>query len=292
MQDKRIRILRIVTRLNIGGPAVHTALLVREFNNSEFESNLICGSVSKEEGDMGYVAGLYDVKPVYLPDLKREINLSSDMKAFWKIFKFIKQYKPDIVHTHTAKAGTLGRIAAILAGVPVKIHTFHGTIFHGYFDNVTTGFFIFIERMLALFTDAVIAISEKQKYEITQKFKITDPEKCHIVKLGFNLENFLNAQSGQKGIFRKQFNFREDDILVGIVGRLTAIKNHKMFIDATSYITKNASKTLVDRMKFLIVGGGELKDELLRYSNIKGLAHNIFFTGWIKDIAKAYRIWI
>lgn len=287
MENKKIRILRIITRLNIGGPAIHAVLLTRDLNDTEFESRLISGAVSKNEGDMGYITPSYNVKPVYISSLKREIHPFSDLMACYRIFKYVRRYKPDIVHTHTAKAGTLGRIAAILANVPVRVHTFHGHVFHGYFSTSSTQFFIFIERMLAKFTDAIIAISKGQKEEIVEKYKITNPESCHIIRLGFDLEKFLNS-AHKKDVFRKRFNFKEDDILVGIAGRLIPIKNHKMFIDAAGHINKNAGKNIIDKIKFVIVGDGEMKKELLAYSRFKGLQKKIFFTGWVKDIDEVY----
>lgn len=284
---KKIKILRILTRLNIGGPAIHAVLLTREFNNDEFESTLLCGSVSDYEGDMGYITDIYNVKPFYLAELKREINPIKDFVAFFSIFKYIRKFKPDIVHTHTAKAGTLGRIAAILAGVPVKVHTFHGHVFEGYFGRISTGFFIFVERFLAKFTDAIIAISPGQRCDIVEKYKITTPDRCRVIRLGFDLEKFLKADE-KKNLFRKRFNFKEDDILVGIIGRLAPIKNHKMFIDAAAYINECKETELIDKTKFIIVGDGEMKEELLIYSKSKGLKEKVVFTEWVRNIEEVY----
>jgi len=283
----KIKILRIITRLNIGGPAIHATLLAKEFNDSEFKTVLLHGSVSAYEGGMEYITDLYNIKPLCITQLKREINPLKDFIAFCRIFKYIRKYKPDIVHTHTAKAGTLGRFAAILAGVPVKVHTFHGHVFHGYFDKRSTNFFIFIERLLAKFTDTIIAISPSQRDEIVEKYRITTTDKCHIVRLGFDLKKFLNATE-KKNMLRKKFNFKEDDILVGIIGRLAPIKNHKMFLDAVSYMNEHAEKDLINKTKFVIVGDGELKKELLAYSKNKGLEKKVVFSEWVRDIEAAY----
>ncbi len=285
---KKIKILRIITRLNIGGPAVHTALLTEEFNNNEFESMLVCGSISKGEGDMGYIAKYCGINSVYVPQLGREINPLLDLAAFYRIFKIMREYKPDIVHTHTAKAGTLGRVAAILTNVPVKVHTFHGNIFYGYFSRMATRFFILIEKALAKFTDAVIAISPVQEAEIVKKYKITNMKKCRLVRLGFDLEKFLNSEGTERGLIRGRFNLERDDILVGIVGRLTRIKNHRMFIDVVGDIGKHCDKQLRDKIKFVIIGGGELKEQLLEYIKFKGLERKIFFMGWFKNMSGAY----
>lgn len=287
MQNKRTKILRIITRLNIGGPATHVILLTKEFNNDKFESVLIYGSISKQEGDMSYLLKQHGVSGIHIPLLRREINPFADLIAFLRILLYMWQYKPDIVHTHTAKAGTLGRVAAILAGVPIKIHTFHGNVFRGYFDNSKSKFFILIEKFLAKFTDVIIAISTKQKDDIVNRHKVTSIEKCHIVKLGFELQRFLNTKN-KSNIFRNKFKFNMDDILVGTVGRLTAIKNQKMFINAIAHINKIVDKKIFDKMKFIIVGDGELKEELVAYCRFNGLAEKVFFTGWLKELDAVY----
>jgi len=284
---KKLKILRIITRLNIGGPAIHAALLTGTLDGGEFESRLLCGRVSGNEGDMRYVAEHYGVKPFYVPFLAREINPFADMLALWHIFRHIRAYRPDIVHTHTAKAGTLGRIAAYLAGVPVKVHTFHGNIFRGYFDRKRTRLFIGIERMLAKRTNAVISISSLQRGEIVAKYAIAEPGRCRVVRLGFDLERFLLSDR-KKNVFRKKFKFAENDILIGIIGRLVPIKNHKMFIDAACHIMRRAEPGLAERLKFVIVGDGGLRDELALYARFKGLANKMFFPGWIKNIDEVY----
>jgi glycosyltransferase involved in cell wall biosynthesis len=287
MRNKKIKILRIITRLNVGGPAIHVALLTKELNNTDFESALIYGSTSKDEGDMNYILGGYSVNSTYIPALTREISPFRDALAFWRIFKFMKEYRPDIVHTHTAKAGTLGRIAAMASGVPVKVHTFHGNVFYGYFNRLLTGFFIFIERMLARFTDAIVTISEAQRYEIVEKYKITDSDKCHVIKLGFELQKFLDS-GHKRDILRKKLKFNEDDILVGTVGRLAAIKNHKMLIDAVDYVNKNGNDQLNRRIRYVVIGDGELRNELLQYIKGRNLGESISLIGWVKDIDEVY----
>ena len=138
-----VKVVRVITRLNIGGPAIHTILLSSELNLSGvYKDILVCGEVSEGEGDMSYFAKEKGVEPVRIPHLRREISLKDDLKAFWSIYSILRKERPDIVHTHTAKAGTLGRFAAMLAGVPVRIHTFHGHVFDGYFDPVRTRVFI------------------------------------------------------------------------------------------------------------------------------------------------------
>ncbi|MBN1353475.1 MAG: glycosyltransferase family 4 protein [Candidatus Omnitrophica bacterium] len=286
-RNKKTKILRVITRLNIGGPAIHVTLLTGMFNDGEFESALLCGSVSEREGDMGYIAEDYGVKPLYIPQLTREISVFRDLAAFFSIIKHIKRYKPDIVHTHTAKAGTLGRIAAILSRVPVIVHTFHGNVFQGYFSKRRTKLFIIIERILARFTDCIIAISPAQKEEITKLYRITRPDKCRVVRLGFDLERLSGALENGRGL-RDDLKLAESDILVGIIGRLTAIKNQKMFVDMAYHLINTGESRLKERLKFAVIGDGELREELLAYTRFRGLAKKIFFVGWAKDMRKVY----
>ena len=161
---KKIKVLRIIARLNIGGPAIHTVLLTEGLNKDKFDSLLVCGTIAKDEGDMLYYARAKDVVPYVILKLRRELNPLNDLIAFLKIYKLIRRENPDIIHTHTAKAGTLGRLAGIfynlLAARRIKlIHTFHGHVFEGYFGRFKTRLFIFIERFLACFSSRIITVS-------------------------------------------------------------------------------------------------------------------------------------
>src|SRR3989338_473956 len=178
------KIIRIITRLNVGGPAIHAILLDSELNKNGHTDILVTGTVSDSEGDMFYLAKDKCVTPVVVSDLGREISFKKDLKAFFALYKLMRKEKPDIVHTHTAKAGTLGRLAAILAGVPVKVHTFHGHIFDGYFSPFRAKIFILIEKLLALFTDRVVVLSDSVKNDIVNRLKISSPDKSVVVPLG------------------------------------------------------------------------------------------------------------
>ncbi|MFC1577296.1 glycosyltransferase family 4 protein [Candidatus Omnitrophota bacterium] len=279
-----IKVLRIITRLNIGGPAIHTILLSSSLNKNDYKDVLICGKVSGSEGDMAYLAKDKKVEPIVIPQMGRDISPLKDIRSLLDLYSIIKREKPDIIHTHTAKAGTLGRLAAILAGVPIRVHTFHGHIFDGYFSPVKARVFLWIERILALFTSRIITVSDKVEYEIVDMLKVTDRKKSTVVPLGLELGNFLKCEHAA-GAFRKTLGLGDDVFLVGIVGRLVPIKNHKMFIDA--------SRMVLDRhpdrkIKFLIIGDGELKEPLKRYAAEKGIEDSCIFTGWVQDLAAVY----
>lgn len=282
---KKLKILRIIARLNVGGPAIHAILLTRALNNERFESILVTGRVSEAEKDMIYLAKEKGVRPVIIPELGRQISPIKDVLALCKIFMLIKREKPDIVHTHTAKAGALGRAAAVLAGVPVRIHTFHGHIFESYFNKFYIAVFLLIERILALFTKFIVVVSQAQKKEIGERYKITGPEKIRVIPLGLELEQFFLA-GGCAGKLRGELGLGEGVIIVGIVGRLVPVKNHKMFLDAANMLTGLLEGQF--RVKYLIVGDGEERTSLEEYAKKLGLGNDTVFFGWREDMAGIY----
>lgn len=279
-----MKIVRIITRLNIGGPAIHAVLLTSELCGRGHRDILVCGTVSGGEGDMGYLAKEKGVTPLVVAEMARELSPIKDFRALIVLYRLIKKEKPDIVHTHTAKAGAIGRLAAILAGVPVKVHTFHGHIFDGYFNPLKAKVFLLIERFLALFTDTVITVSDAVRAEIVEKLKVTQPDKCVVVPLGFELDGFLDCEK-RKGEFRSSLGVDMDTILVGMVGRLVPIKNHRMFLEAAKAVKE---KTQGLKVKFVIIGDGEMAPSLKEGTRALGLADDVIFTGWKQDLAGVY----
>jgi glycosyltransferase involved in cell wall biosynthesis len=282
-----VKVLRIIARLNIGGPAIHAVLLTAGLDKERFDSSLAYGSTEPGEGDMSYLADESWVKRFFVPELGRSINPLADLTAFVKVYSIMKRERPHIVHTHTAKAGTIGRLAAVFAGVPAKVHTFHGHVFYGYFNKFAAAYFLFIERVLACFTDRIVAISQRQKDELLNKYRVGSIEKYRVVNLGLDLERFKNIEA-KEGSFRRRFNFKKDDILVGIIGRLVPIKNHRMFIRAAKQLKKHLDAELFDKVKFVIVGDGPEREALCAYAVSEGAGSNIVFTGWARDIDEAY----
>ena len=289
LPGRRIKILRIISRLNIGGPSIHVHILTSELDRNKFESILLTGQISPFEGDMSYLFNSMDEKPVIIPDLQREISFGSDVRAFSRIFKVILNEKPDIVHTHTAKAGSSARLAVLFYNCLYKkkvksIHTFHGHIFKGYFSKAKSRMFIFIERLIGKITDVVIAISETQKHELSDEFRVAPLKKFRTIKLGFRLEPFLNCRQA-KGKFRKQLGVGDDFLLIGIIGRFVPIKNHFLFLKAAKIFTKQYP---LKRIKFVIVGDGELRIQLRDYVKELALDNDVVFCGWIKEITDVY----
>lgn len=284
---KKIKILRLITRLNIGGPAIHTILLSHELDKKSYQTILVNGSEGKKEGNMTALAQEKGVKPVLIPDLGREIDLKKDLKALYKIYKLIKDERPDIVHTHTAKAGAIGRIAAWLAGVPTIVHTFHGHVLEGYFGRLKTWIFIIIERMLARLTDKIITLSEGLKKELVN-IKIAPSSKISIIPLGLELDRFISPDV-RKNRFKMSLGIAPDTLLVGIVGRLVPIKGHRVFLEAACKIMKlKLDAGDKQPVKFIIVGDGELRSELEEYTDRLGIREHVIFTGFRKDLPDIY----
>lgn len=239
-----MKIIRVIARLNVGGPAKHVVWLSK-LPTAEYESLLVAGTVPPGEDDMSYFATEMGITPVFVPEMSREISLK-DALTVWKLYKLFLRERPDIVHTHTAKAGTVGRIAgllylwltpnALLARPRVCrfVHTYHGHIFHSYYGPLKTRIFLLIEKGLAkLITDRIVVVSEQQRREINEEFGVGRPNQFSVVPLGIDLNVFSNwRERGQS--FRAELDLQADDILVGIVGRLTEIKNHDLFLRVAS----------------------------------------------------------
>lgn len=284
---KQIKVLRVITRLNIGGPAIQAVMLSAGLDKDRFSSLLVTGTVGKKEGDMSYLAAENGIEPLVITELQREPNIVYDIVSFYKLYKFIKREKPDVVHTHTSKAGTLGRVAARLAGVPLIIHTFHGHTFHSYFNLLKNRLFLATERVLAGMTDKIVVISESQKEKIKGYLNLNTDERLVLIPLGFDLSKFLSDDlSNKRDKFRRELDIPEEAIVIGIIGRLTAIKNHRMFIEAARMIKQKSSGKTV---KFLIIGDGELKKELTVLSNRLGIRKDVIFAGWRKDVDSLYK---
>lgn len=288
--SKKIKILRIMHRINIGGPTYHAAYLTKFLDKEIFETLLISGNINKKEESGEYILKNLNVKVKYVKNMFRKINIIKDYLAFREILKIIKNFEPDIIHTHAAKAGFIGRLAGIYSNTPIIIHTFHGHVFHSYFNFFKTHLFIFLERFLALKTSKIIAISNVQKNELSSKYKIASPTKFKTINLGFDLERFTVDRDIKRLKFRKEFMLNNNEIAIGIIGRLTAVKNQAFFLDVFNYI-KKYSKV---KCRAFVIGGGEDKLYLESYASKLGLeytnefdtTHNkeLCFTSWRKDI--------
>ncbi len=276
-----MKIVRIIARLNVGGPARHVVWLTKALQTEEFQSVLLTGTVPEGEEDMNYFAAEHGVAPIYIAEMSRELSLK-DIVSLWKVFRQIWHEKPDIIHTHTAKAGTIGRLAGFfyrwLAWKRVKlIHTYHGHVFHSYYGARKTKIFLLIEKTLAKLTDKIIAISAQQKTEINEKFGVGKSSQFQVIQLGIDLQPFENAES-KKHLLREEVGTGNNEILIGFVGRLTEIKNIPLLLEAAK-IYKERKGSSVPKLKFIIVGDGNLRTGLETEVDKLGIRDIVLFLG-------------
>lgn len=287
--NKPIRILRIINRFNLGGPTYNVAYLSK-YLSADFETLLVGGSKDDSEESSDFIVTNLGLKPIVIEEMQRSINLKKDWAAYLKLKKIIHDFKPDIVHTHASKAGTLGRLAASSCGVPLIVHTFHGHVFHSYFGKLKTTFYKSIERFLAKKSTVIIAISEKQKEELTSIHRICEPKKVVVVPLGFDLSKFQINQEEKRKFFRDRYHISDDELVISIIGRLVSVKNHALFLEGI----KRVSETTSQKIRAFIIGDGENRNLIETKAQALGLAFSdatrssdntiLTFTSWIKDI--------
>ncbi len=282
-KKKTVKVLRIIARLNVGGPALHCVLLSENLDKHGYQTALVTGQPSSDEADYEKV---FNIQPqnfrlIKLKNLRRVISGVGDLLTLFELIRIIRRERPEIVHTHTAKAGTLGRIAAFLTGVPVVVHTFHGHVLRGYFGTAFSKFICQIERMLAVKTTAIVTLSQGLKEELSEVFKLAPPHKFRVIPLGRELTSFFNNASF-RGQLKKEFNLSDSDFVIGIIGRLVPIKNHGLLIEALSQLPKEIPWHLI------VAGEGEERDALEIRVEQLGVRDRVHFLGWRSDLNAIY----
>lgn len=275
----RIRVARIITRLNVGGPALQAILLTERLDPDLFESLLIAGSVGLTEGDMLSLRPGLLGRPIVISHLRRELSPLSDMRAAVEIARQLRRFRPHIVHTHLSKAGALGRIAARLCGVPTVVHTFHGNVFEGYFRAVGSRAVLEAERQLARLTTRLVAISPSQRRDLV-RLGIAEERKVVEIPLGFDLDAFGDAS---RGVLKSELGLERGVRLVGIVARLVGIKRVDVFLDAAQRVAARRPD-----VHFVVVGGGDEASVLHAQATRLGLEARIHFLGWRSDLPAIY----
>jgi len=273
--------LRAITRLNIGGPAIHAILLTQGLQHGRFRTLLVSGQEAAGEGNLRDLADRCGVRPVMVDELGRELSLRNDLAAVGRLYRLIKRERPAIVHTHMAKAGTTARLAARLAGVPIVVHTYHGHVFHSYFGPRKTALFLSIERFLGRLTDRIVAVGETQRRELIG-YGVAPASKIVSIPLGLDIEPMLRAEQ-YRGRLREELGLNGVHRLVGIVARLVPVKAHDVFLEAAVEVRQAIPQT-----RFLIVGDGERRADLERRSRELGLADAAHFLGWRRDMRSVY----
>ena len=273
-----MRVLRIIARLNVGGPARHVVWLTEALEKEGFETLLVTGTVPPGEDDMSGFAAAHGVTPLVIPSMSRELS-PRDAVTIWKLWRLMRRFRPDVVHTHTAKAGAAGRLAGLLYQLtsrrrPLFVHTFHGHVFHGYYSRLKTWIFLTIERFLARAnTGRIVVLSEQQRREIHERFRVGRAEQFVVVPLGMEIAPhpaFGHPLPAGRG---------EGPLVVGIVGRLAPIKNHDLFL--------RVAAQLRDEARFVVYGDGAERPRLERLAADLGLGDRVVFAG-TRDVAEIY----
>jgi len=274
-------VLRAIARLNVGGPAWNAVLLTAG-TRARYPTVLAAGATGPHEADMSGLAEAHGVALLRIPGLGREVRPAGDLRALWTLWRLCRSLRPDIVHTHTAKAGTLGRLAAWLAGVPVRVHTFHGHVFRGYFGRWRSALYVAIERLLARITTRIVAISPRQADELRRYLRLGDG-RVTVIPLGFDLGRLVRVDvPAARRRFRERLG-AGDQVVVTMVGRLTAIKNHALALRAFAAVAATAANVLL-----VLVGGGEEERPLRALARNLDVSDRVRFAGWWDDLEAVY----
>jgi glycosyltransferase involved in cell wall biosynthesis len=280
-----VKVLRVIARLNVGGPALHVAYLTAGLADRGYDTLLVAGKVARGEESMAFVALERGLRVETLDDLHREVSPFRDARAILRLAGLIRRERPTILHTHTAKAGAVGRIAALLAGgarPPVIVHTFHGHVLRGYFSVPATLGFRTLERWLAKVTTALVAVSPEVRDDLV-RLGVAPASKFRVVRLGIELNERVAADVEKRHDTRRLLGLSADAFVVGWIGRMTPVKRTRDVLEAF--------RGLLDRdvdAHLLLVGDGPDRKQLERDAHELGIARRCLFVGYQDDVAGFY----
>jgi len=278
MPDK-IKVLHIITRLDKGGSAENTFLTVKGLDKKRYDVTLMSGPVQDPSQERRSQVEECGIQYIHNPVLVRNINMVYDAIALFKICRFLTKEKFDVVHTHTSKAGLLGRFAAKFAGAPLVVHTPHGHVFFGYFGPLKTKIFILLEKLANRMTDKIVALTHREKADYIS-YRTCPEEKITVIHSGIELNKLQEYTLAEKTKLKKEVGLPEDSFVVGTVGRLVPVKGPEFLIKASQTIIPAHPNTY-----FLFAGDGPLKKDLQKKAKEAGEEKNIVFLGWRDDIA-------
>jgi glycosyltransferase involved in cell wall biosynthesis len=278
-----IRIDRVITRLNIGGPSQHVIILTDALNDERFRSRLICGRVGPGEGDMTPEALAQGLSVTQLPALCNYGGMVDAVKTVWALYREFRGSRPQIVHLHQFMARLLGALAARAAGVPHIVQTYHGTLFQQYFASPRTAAITVLERCLGRWlVHHTIAVSGTVRQELLDR-RVVDPRRVTVIPLGLVLAPFLEAPR-HAGPLRKLLGIPPGAMVLGFVGRLVPIKAAHHFLQAATEVARTAQRSVYA----VIVGDGPERSRLEGQASQAGIADRVFFLGWRRDLARIY----
>ncbi|MDX6465123.1 MAG: hypothetical protein QOI27_163 [Gaiellaceae bacterium] len=278
-----IKVLRVIARLNVGGPALHVAYLTAGLAERGYDTTLVAGSLAYGEKSMSFVAEQRGVKIEALEQLHREIAPLSDVRAILRLARLIRRERPTILHTHTAKAGAVGRLAALLAGSarpPIVVHTFHGHVLRGYFNPLVTFAFRTLERLLARITTVLVAVSPEVRDDLVA-LGVAPASKFTVIRLGIELDERTGAADGHET--RRHLGLPQDAFVVGWVGRMTAVKRTTDVLRAIKSLEERGIDAYL-----CLVGDGPDRNAVERYAHELGITRRCVLVGYQDDVARFY----
>ena len=278
--------LRVIARLNMGGPAIHVSNLAAGLETRGYHTTLVAGSLARGEDSMAFLAERLGVSVVSVEELQREVSVLDDARSVLRIAELIRNERPHILHTHTAKAGAIARAAALLAGgarPPVVLHTFHGHVLKGYFDAGRTAFFRHVERTLARSSDVLVAVSPEVRDELVE-LGVAPSDKFVVIRLGIPLEERLGDATVDSD-YRHLYGIPRDAFVVGWVGRMTGVKDTGAVLE----IVRATRERGVDAV-LCMVGDGPDRERLEQLAHELGIARSCYFVGYQPEVAGYYRL--
>jgi glycosyltransferase involved in cell wall biosynthesis len=281
-----IRILRVIARLNMGGPAIHVANLAAGLETRGYHTTLVAGSLARGEDSMDFLAKRLGVAVVSVPELQREVSLLHDARSVRHMTALIRRQRPHILHTHTAKAGAIARAAALLAGSarpPIVVHTFHGHVLKGYFGPAQTALFRQVERSLARSSDVLVAVSPEVRDELVEQ-RIAPLSKFSVIRLGIPLEDRLQDPSADLD-FRRLYGISTSAFVIGWVGRMTGVKDTGSVLEIVRATRERGVDAVV-----CMVGDGPDRERLEQLAHDLGIVRSSYFVGYQSDVAGYYRL--
>jgi glycosyltransferase involved in cell wall biosynthesis len=281
----RVRVLRVIARLNMGGPALHVAYLSAGLRDRGYDTTLVAGTLARGEDSMAFVAEDLGIEIVRIEELGREISPLRDLLATIRLARVIRRERPQILHTHTAKAGTVGRLAALLAGSrrpPVVVHTFHGHVLRGYFGPVRSRLFLALERWLAAHTTALIAVGPQVRDDLVA-LGVAPADRFTVIRLGIELEERVRPSEDGRAETRRYLGLPDDRFVIGWVGRMTAVKRTDDVLAAFKRLRDKGVEACL-----CMLGDGPDRERLERRASELGVIRDTLFLGYQEDVAPYY----
>ncbi|MCS7007751.1 MAG: glycosyltransferase family 4 protein, partial [Gaiellaceae bacterium] len=284
--DGPIRVLRVIARLNMGGPAIHVANLAAGLEPLGYATTLVAGSLARGEDSMAFLADRLGVPVVAVPEMEREVSPLNDARSIRRLAELLRELRPHVLHSHTAKAGAIARAAALLVGdarPPIVVHTFHGHVLKGYFGPVRTAFFRQVESVLASASDVLVAVSPEVRDELVA-LGVAPRSKFAVIHLGIPLEERLGGPEARLDL-RRAYGIPERAFVVGWVGRMTGVKDTAAVLRIFASLRRRGVEAVL-----CMVGDGPERERLEQLAHDLGVVRSVYFAGYQAEVAPYYAL--